>query len=74
MRNPKIIHELLSQLDTGKHTAVYRHTNSDICAKNEFPNICALVLSDQMCFAWPFTWPKKLEELDATTSKSKSAK
>ena len=71
MRSPNIFHEPLHPLDSEKQTLGYRHTNSDICAKNGLPKVCALVRADKLCVAPPMTWPKQFQKLKAAKAKSK---
>lgn len=71
MRSPNIFHAPLNPLDSEKQTVGCRHTNSDICAKNGLPKICALVRSDKMCFAPPVSWAKQFQKLKQSKGKAK---
>ena len=71
MRSPNVFHEPLNPLDTEKQTVGCRHTNSDICAKNGLPKVCALVRADKMCFAPPASWPKQFQKLKHGKGKAK---
>ena len=71
MRSPNIFHEPLHPLDSEKQTFGCRHTNSDICAKNGLPKVCALARADKLCFAPPQSWPKQFQKLKGTKAKSK---
>ena len=71
MRNENVFHAPLQQLDTEKQTVGCRHTNSDICAKNGLPKVCALVHADKMCCAQPMSWPKQLQKLKPGKIKTK---
>jgi hypothetical protein len=71
MRNDKAFHAPLNPLDSETHTFGCRHTNPDICAKNELPQVCAFARTDKMCFAPPQTWPKQFQKLKAVKGKTK---
>ena len=71
MRSPNIFHAPLNPLDSETQTLGCRHTNSDICAKNGLPKVCALVRADKLCFAPPMTWPKQFQKLKTAKAKSK---
>lgn len=71
MRSPNIFHEPLHPLDSEKQTVGCRHTNSDICAKNGLPKVCALVRADKMCFAPPVSWSKQFQKLKQGKGKAK---
>ena len=71
MRSPNIFHDPLHPLDSEKQTFGCRHTNSDICAKNGLPKVCALVRVDKSCFSPPMTWPKQFQKLKQEKGKAK---
>ena len=71
MRSPNIFHAPLNALDSETQTVGCRHTNSDICAKNGLPKVCALVRADKMCFAPPVSWPKQFQKLKQGKGKAK---
>ena len=71
MKSPNIFHAPLNPLDSETQTLGCRHTNSDICAKNGLPKVCALVRADNLCFAPPMTWPKQFQKLKTAKAKSK---
>ena len=71
MKSPNIFHAPLNPLDSETHTVGCRHTNSDICAKNGLPKVCALVRADNICSAPPQTWPKQFQKLKASKGKAK---
>lgn len=56
-------HDPLHPNDSETQTVGCRHTNSDICAKNEMPNVCAFVRADGVCLAPPLTWPRQYQKL-----------
>lgn len=58
-------HEPLLPEDSEKQTVGCRHTNPDICAKNEMPAVCAFARADGMCLAPPSSWPKQFRKLHA---------
>jgi Type I restriction modification DNA specificity domain len=49
--------------DCETRTVGCRHTNPDICSKNEMPNVCAFVRADGICLAPPSSWPKQYRHL-----------
>ncbi len=49
--------------DSETQTVGCRHTNPDICAKNQMPDVCAFARSDRMCFAPPKSWPQQFRIL-----------
>lgn len=63
MRNENAFHAPLKEEDTETQTVGCRHTNPDICAKNQLPGKCAFVTSDGMCYAPPRSWPKQFKKL-----------
>jgi hypothetical protein len=62
MRNAKASHTPLHPLDSEKQTVGFRHANSDNCAKNAIPKVCALVRTDKTCHAPPRSWAKKFKK------------
>ena len=74
MRSPNTFHDPLHPLDSEKQTFGCRHTNSDICAKNGLPKVCALVRADKLCSSPPVSWPKQFKKLKASSAKPKRAK
>jgi hypothetical protein len=56
-------HAPLNEADTEARTLGCRHTNPDICAKNEMPGVCAFVRADGMCTAPSASWPKQFRRL-----------
>ena len=71
MRNPNIFHAPLNALDSETKTVGCRHTNSDICAKNGLPKVCALVRADKICLAPPVSWAKQFQKLNLAKGKAK---
>jgi hypothetical protein len=71
MRNDKAFHAPLHPLDTEKQTYGCRHTNPDICAKNQMLKVCAFARADKICLAPPQSWPKQFQKLKQGTGKSK---
>jgi hypothetical protein len=71
MKNADTFHAPLTSLDSETLTLGCRHTNSDICAKNALPKVCALVRADNLCLAPPMTWPKQFQKLKAANAKLK---
>ena len=70
MRKPNPFHAPLHPLDTEKQTHGCRHTNPDICGKNQMANFCAFVCEDNICLAPPMSWPKLFQELKQGKTKS----
>ena len=64
-RQADAFHKPLDPKDTEKQTVGCRHTNPDICAKNQMPNKCAFVRPDGMCLAPPASWKKQFKKLKA---------
>ena len=64
-----VFHAPLHLLDTEKQTYGCRHTNPDICAKNQLPNVCAFVRKDNVCLAPPLSWPKQFKKLKTERKK-----
>lgn len=71
MRNDKAFHAPLHLQDTEKQTIGCRHTNPDICAKNQMPKVCAFARSDNVCLSPPASWPKQFQKLKEGKSKAK---
>jgi hypothetical protein len=63
MSGSRAFHPPLNEVDTETTTLGCRGTNSDICAKNEMPNVCAFVRADGLCAAPPGSWPKQFRRL-----------
>lgn len=55
----KKFHAPLQEGDSVTATRGCRHTQPDICKKNEMPGVCAFARRDNMCHAPPTTWPKQ---------------
>lgn len=64
----KVFHAPLHPLDTEKQTYGCRHTNPDICAKNEMLGICAFVRHDGICGSPPASWSKQFVKLTQLAS------
>jgi hypothetical protein len=63
MSGSNAFHAALNEADTETTTLSCRHTNPDICAKNQMPKVCAFVRADGMCTAPPASWPKQFRRL-----------
>jgi hypothetical protein len=63
MSGSNAFHAPLHEVDTETTTLGCRHTNPDICAKNQMPKVCAFVRVDGMCTAPPASWPKQFRRL-----------
>jgi hypothetical protein len=63
MANSSRFHEPLNPLDTEKQTYGCRHTQPNICARNQLRNVCAFVRKDNVCLAPPLSWPKQFQKL-----------
>jgi hypothetical protein len=70
MSGSTAFHAPLNEADTLTTTLGCRHTNPDICAKNQMPNICAFVRTDGMCAAPSASWPKQFRRLRLLQSAS----
>ncbi len=74
-KKPNLYHEPLHPEDSEAQTVGCRHTNAEICGKNELPNVCAFVRGDGMCLAPPRSWPRQYHKLLLTQiSPPKSSK
>jgi hypothetical protein len=62
-KRPNLHHEPLHPKDSETQTVGCRHTNADICSKNEMPHVCAFVRGDGMCLAPPKSWPRQYQKL-----------
>lgn len=60
---PGNFHAPLQPGDSETLTIGCRHTNPDICAKNQMEGVCAFVRDDGMCKAPPLSWPKQFRFL-----------
>ncbi len=69
MKQKSSFHAPLHPLDTENQTYGCRHTNPEICSKNELPGVCAFVRQDNICTAPPLTWPRVFRERKKTMSK-----
>ena len=69
MKQKSSFHDPLHNLDTKSQTYGCRHTNPDICSKNEMQEVCAFAREDNICTAPPLTWPKVFEDRKKATSK-----
>jgi hypothetical protein len=49
--------------DSETRTVGCRHTNPDICSRNQMPKICAFARTDGMCLAPPMSWPQQYRRL-----------
>ncbi len=56
-------HAPLRAGDTPTQTVGCRHTNPEICAKNELSKVCAFARADRLCLAPPASWPKQYRRL-----------
>ena len=56
-------HARLEADDRVDRTVGCRHTNPDICAKNDMPNVCAFARLDGLCLSPPASWPKQFLKL-----------
>jgi len=62
-RQAMAFHLPLHPSDTPSSTVGCRHTNPNICAKNDMSAICAFAREDNMCLAPPASWKKQYEKL-----------
>ena len=56
-------HAELHSADTESETVGCRHTNADICARNQMPGVCAFVRLDNVCKSPPASWPRQFKKL-----------
>jgi len=56
----------LNHLDTENQTYGCRQNNSDICANNSLPGVCAFASDDCICRKPSRAWRKKYNELKET--------
>jgi len=63
MVTPNAFHHPLRPGDTETQTVGCRHTNPDICAKNQMPKVCAFARADGVCTAPPASWRKQFRRL-----------
>jgi hypothetical protein len=70
MNNAAAFHAPLHLLDSDKQTLGCRYTNPDFCAKNQLPQVCALVRADKICYAPPHFWAKQFKKLQAKRSQN----
>ena len=69
MGNEAAFHAPLKPQDTEQQTVGCRHTQPEICARNEMPRKCAFVNPDGMCYAPPKSWPKQFKLLSIKAKK-----
>ena len=62
-RQPKAFHLPLHPQDTEVRTFGCRHTDPDICAKNQLATVCAFARDDGLCHAPPASWKKQFRRL-----------
>jgi hypothetical protein len=74
MRNEAAFHSPLQLRDSQKQTVGCRHTNPDICAKNNMPKKCAFVNPEGICYSPPASWPKQFVKLTEAAKEAKQAK
>jgi hypothetical protein len=67
MKKLSVFHQPLKPEDTDKQTLGCRHTNPDICAKNQMSKICAFVTPNGICYAPPASWAAQFKKLKAAT-------
>ena len=71
MNKASTFHAPLHLLDSEVQTFGCRCSNSDFCAKNGLPKVCALVRTDKICHAPPYLWPKQFKKLQAVDGSRK---
>lgn len=70
MKNEKVFHNALHELDTEMQTYGCRYSNPDICKNNSTQNICAFVRNDNICLRPSRAWKKQYRKLAAEKNKS----
>ena len=70
MSGSKAFHGALQLGDTETTTVGCRHTNPDICGKNQMPKVCAFARADGMCSAPPASWPRQFRRLQVLQNAS----
>jgi hypothetical protein len=63
-RQSDAFHPPLQAADTPSSTLGCRHTNPEICAKNQMASVCAFARNDGMCLAPPVSWKRQYEKLE----------